>query len=107
MIEPCRIVFVEFEGLDQHQLLFDEGSASAGEGLEHLADLQADAVLAGQANRLEVDVVDGPRQLPHFFVGADRQRRDLRYATALAESLDLLGQLDLRDLQSAAAKAAD
>ncbi len=103
VIEPDRVVFVELECLDQRQLLLYEGSASAGERFEHLADLQADAVLAGQADRLEVDVVDRARQLPHLFVGVDRQRRDLRHATTLAESIDLLGQLDLRDLQCAAA----
>ncbi len=72
MVEAGRIFFVEFERLDQRQLLFDEGSATAGECFEHLADLQADAVLAGQADRLEVDVVDRARQLPHLFVGMDR-----------------------------------
>jgi hypothetical protein len=64
-------------------------------------------VLACQSDRLEVDVVDGARQLPHLFFGVDRQRRDLRHAITLAESVDLLGQLDLRDLQRTAAQAAD
>jgi hypothetical protein len=60
-------------------------------------------VLAGQADRLEVDVVNRARQLPDLFLGVDRQRRDLRHATTLAESINLLGQLDLCDLQRAAA----
>src|SRR3954470_21376482 len=107
MIESDRIVFIELECLDQRQLLFYQGSASAGEGFEHLADLQADAVLTGQAHRLEVDVVDRARQLPDLFIGAYRQHRDLRYATALAEPIDLLGQLNLRNVQCATAQAAD
>src|SRR3954452_7098588 len=107
MIESDRIVFIELECLDQRQLLFYEGSASAGKGFEHLADLQADAVLTGQADRLEVDVVDRAGEVPKLFVGANRQRGDLRHATTLAESIYLLWQLDLRDLQSAAAQAAD
>ncbi|SUA03291.1 hypothetical protein [Mycolicibacterium fortuitum] len=54
-----------------------------------------------------MDVVDRAGKLTDLFIGAERQRLDLRDAAALAEAFDLLGQLDLRDLQRAFAQAAD
>ncbi|WP_181411344.1 hypothetical protein [Mycolicibacterium fortuitum] len=64
-------------------------------------------MLAGQTDSLRVDVVDRAGKLTDLFIGAERQRLDLRDAAALAEAFDLLGQLDLRDLQRAFAQAAD
>ncbi|MFV8233810.1 hypothetical protein [Mycolicibacterium fortuitum] len=64
-------------------------------------------MLAGQTDSLGVDVVDRAGKLTDLFIGAERQRLDLRDAAALAEAFDLLGQLDLRDLQRAFAQAAD
>ncbi len=64
-------------------------------------------MLAGQADGLGVDVVDRARELPDLFIGAERQRLDLRYATALAEPFDFLGQRDLCHLQRALAQTSD
>ncbi|WP_276821325.1 hypothetical protein [Mycolicibacterium mageritense] len=55
----------------------------------------------------EWDVVDRACQLPDLFVGADRQRCDLGKTAALAEPFDLLGQLDLGDVQGTATQTSD
>src|SRR6476620_1073660 len=91
-LQPLRVLLVTLEVLDEGELLVDQRGAAAGERLEHVADLDAQArLVAGERECLLVEVVHGPGQLAHLLGGVHRDRLERRGVLAVADPANGLG----------------
>ncbi len=109
-LESGRILLLVLESFDEAELLLDERLGATCEGLEHIADLQAQVrLLAGEAQCLPVHVVDGAGELTDLLGGVHRDPGELDVLDVVADldAVDGLGQLLPRNLQRAVAQAAD
>ena len=98
-LQAGRVFFFVFEGVDEGELLFDEGFVAAGEGFEHRRDLLSQVCLfAGEAQGFGVHRVDGAGEFADLFGGVhvDRCEFDGGDVGAVLDGGDGCGQFVVR-----------
>ena len=106
-VEARGILFVALELLDERQLLVDQRTAAPRHGLEHVVDQQTQPrLVAGQQQRLGVQLVDRVGNLADLLGGVDGQRRGDRHRPAGLDQGDFLVEVGMGDLEGAVAQQA-